>query len=89
MRDDDNDGVFDLLTYSALSESGQTLVDVEDYGMDGQPDFILNYEDSTASVFVDGRWHDVEGIGTDSVTVLLNGEQIPLSEVVTDLRERN
>ena len=89
LRDDDNDGVFDLLTYSALSKSGESQVDVEDYGMDGQPDFILNHEKSTASVFVDGEWHEVIGVGTHSATVLLNGEQIPLDAVMSRIRKRD
>ena len=89
LRDDDNDGVFDLLTYSALSKSGETLVDVEDYGMDGQPDLILNHEDSTASVSVADKWHGVDGVGTDSVTVLLDGERVPLKEIIIELRNRD
>lgn len=89
LRDDDNDGVFDLLTYSAVTESGETLVDVEDYGMDGQPDLILNHQVSSASVFVGGRWHKVDGVGTESVTVEIDGKRIPLKEIVTELRGSN
>ena len=85
LRDADNDGVFDLLTYSSLSESGETLIDVEDYGMDGQPDFILNYQDSSAIVFVDGKWHEVDGVGTDDVTVLIGNERVALKDVITTL----
>lgn len=85
LRDDDNDGIFDLLTYSALSETGEVLVDVEDWGMDGQPDFIHNYQDSSASVFVNGSWYEVDGIGTRDVTVLLDGERVALKELVTTL----
>jgi hypothetical protein len=87
LRDDNNDGVFDLLTYSALSESGESLVDVDDYGMDGQPDFILNYQDKTASVFVDGHWHSVDGVATKDTTVLLNGKRVSLAEVLNTIRQ--
>ena len=85
LRDANNDGVFDLLTYSSLSESGETLVDVEDYGMDGQPDFILNYQESSAAVYVDGEWHNVDGVGTDQVTVLIGNERVTLKDVLTKL----
>lgn len=87
LRDDNNDGVFDLLTYSTLSESGKSLVDVDDCGMDGQPDWILNYQDKTASVFVDGHWHSVDGIATNDATVLLNGKRVPLAEVLGTIRQ--
>lgn len=87
LRDDNNDGVFDLLRYSALSESGESLVEVEDYGMDGQPDLILNYQDKTASVFVDGDWHTVDGVTTNGATVLLDDERVSLSEVLNALRQ--
>gem|GEM_PF-3681473 len=85
LRDADNDGVFDLLTYSSLSASGESLVDVEDYGMDGQPDFILNHQESSASVFVDGQWHDVDGVGTDQVSVMIGTERVALRDVLAGL----
>lgn len=85
LRDADNDGVFDLLTYSALSESGENLVDVEDYGMDGQPDFILDHKAQSARVFVNGMWHEVDGVGTQSVTVDIEGNEFSLDEVLTAL----
>lgn len=85
LRDADNDGVFDLLTYSSLSASGELLVDVEDYGMDGQPDFILNHQESSASVFVDGEWHNVDGVGTDQVSVMIGNERVALKDVLEKL----
>lgn len=85
LRDSDNDGVFDLLTYSSLSVSGETLVVVEDFGMDGQPDFILNYQESSASVFVDGEWHNVDGVGTDQVSVMIGDERVALKDVLVPI----
>lgn len=86
ITDSDNDGVFDLLAYSSLSEGGETLVDVEDYGMDGQPDFILRHKDSTASVFYEGRWLPVKGIGSgQNTTVLVNGKERDLAEVLAEV----
>jgi len=85
LRDADNDGVFDLLTYSSLSASGELLVDVEDYGMDGQPDFILNHQESSASVFVDGEWHNVDGVGTDQVSVMIGNERVALKDVLAKI----
>ena len=87
LRDDNNDGVFDLLTYTALSDTGEALIEVVDYGMDGQPDFILNLRESNATVYVDGTWHPVAGVGTDDVTVEINGQIRSLVEVVPKLRE--
>lgn len=88
LRDDESDGVFDLLTYSALSESGKTLVEVDDYGMDGQPDLILNYQASTASMFFDGEWHAVDGVGSRDATVLINGKRIPLKDALNTIRQQ-
>ena len=86
VTDSDNDGIFDLLTYSSLSEDGEALVDVEDYGMDGQPDFILRNTDSSASVFYEGRWLPVNGIGSGrNATVLVNGKERDLAEVLAEV----
>jgi hypothetical protein len=35
--------------------------------------------------YVDGSWHEVEGIGTQDVTVLLDGKRVALKEIVTTL----
>jgi hypothetical protein len=85
LGDRDADGVFDLLTYSALSEDGENLVDVEDYGMNGQPDFILNHAASTASVFYHGTWYSVDGIGGGSPSVEIDGERRSLKEVLDEI----
>jgi len=86
VRDSDNDGLLDLLTYSSLSEDGDVLVDVEDYGMDGQPDFIVRHKDSSASVFYEGQWLPVSGIGTgQTATVVVNGEERTLADVLDEL----
>jgi hypothetical protein len=89
LSDDNNDGIFDLLTYYALSDSGKALVDVEDYGMDGQADFILNYKDQSAKVFVDGIWREADGVGTGVTTVLLEGKRVALKDVLSSLRLSN
>ena len=88
--DADNDGAFDFLTYSSLSVDGELLVEVEDYGMDGQPDFILNYRESSASVFYNGTWLAVTGIGPggEPPTVDIDGDIRPLDEVLVEIGRR-
>ena len=88
LRDDDKDGVFDLLTYASLSQSGEVLVDVHDYGMDGQPDLIVNYQQSTATLYFEGKWLTVEGVGSSDAAVMINGELTPLSEAVSSIRRQ-
>ncbi len=90
LGDADNDGVFDLLTYSSLSVDGELLVKVEDYGMDGQPDFIVNFRESSASVFYNGTWLAVTGIGLGGQppTVDIDGDIRPLDEVLVEIGRR-
>ena len=80
LGDTDGDGVFDMLVYYSLSA-------VEDYGMDGQPDFILNFEDNTGSVFYDGSWREVHDLGpnTPNATVEIDGEDQLLHDVLTKI----
>ncbi len=90
LGDVDGDGVFDLLNYSSLSADGELLVEVEDYGMDGQPDFILNFRESSASVFYNGTWLAVTGIGPGGPppTVDIDGDIRPLDEVLVEIGRR-
>lgn len=90
LGDTDSDGVFDMLTYSSLSADGEVLVDVEDYGMDGQPDFILNFKDNSASVFYNGVWLPVSGVGLEppGATVEIEGENRPLNDVLAEIGRR-
>ena len=88
--DTDSDGVFDMLTYSSLSADGEWLAEVEDYGMDGQPDFILNFEKNSGSVFYDGAWREVRGLGpeTPRATVEIEGEIRLLKDVLAEIGRR-
>lgn len=90
LGDTDGDGVFDMLVYYSLSVGGETLAAVEDYGMDGQPDFILNFEDNTGSVFYDGSWREVHDLGpnTPNATVEIDGEDRLLRDVLTEIGRR-
>jgi hypothetical protein len=86
LRDSDGDGVFDLLTYYSLSEFGEVLVEVEDYGMDGQPDLIVNRAERKASVFYRGSWHSVSGVGTDQpASIEMDGQLLRLEDVLDEL----
>ncbi|MEO0423004.1 MAG: hypothetical protein AAF184_11745 [Pseudomonadota bacterium] len=89
LRDHDNDGVVDLLTYSAVSADGEPLVDVEDYGMDGQPDFIFNRQAGSAQVYFRGRWHEVDGVGTGVASVEVDGARLPLKEIMGEIGRPN
>jgi hypothetical protein len=87
LRDANEDGVFDLLTYSSLSATGEVRVEIEDYGMDGQPDFILNHVEACASVFYRGSWHAVLNFGKgQAATVEIEGKSLPLEDVMNELR---
>jgi len=83
--DKNGDGVFDLLTYSLLSQDGELLVEIEDYGMDGQADFRIDFKNSTASVYYKGKWRNVEGIGTEKRTVTLEKQVLPLEAVLEEI----
>jgi hypothetical protein len=90
LGDIDSDGVFDMLVYYSLSAGGETLAAVEDFGMDGQPDCILNFKDNTGSVFYDGSWREVHDLGpnTPNATVEIDGENRLLRDVLTEIGRR-
>ncbi|MEL7185351.1 MAG: hypothetical protein AAFN50_02805 [Pseudomonadota bacterium] len=86
LLDSNNDGVFDLLTYYVMSAEGEMLTETHDYGMDGQPDFILNYTDNTGSVFYGDSWYEVSDLGTkQGPTVLIDGRSRALDSVLTEI----
>ena len=85
LRDSDNDGVFDLLTYSSLSVTGEVLVVVEDYGMDGQPNLIMNHREKKASVFYQGTWHEVIGVGSgQAASIVIDGKSLLLKDILDE-----
>ena len=89
LGDTDNDGVFDMLTYSSLNAGGKVLAVVEDFGMDGQPDLIINFEESTGSIYYDGKWRPILGIGTGKSSYIeIDGTTRGLDEVVSELGRR-
>ncbi len=83
--DKDGDGVFDLLTYSVLDAHGDIISEVEDYGMDGQADFKLNFRDRSAEVFYLGEWREVQGFGERDPWIEYGDRQRPLKEVLAEL----
>ena len=89
-KDDDGDGVFDFIQYSALSVEGYSSATVEDFNMDGSPDFVLYLRDGkpAAKVAIGDEWIDVNGVGTGSPpspTVEIDGETKSLEEVLKTL----
>ena len=82
--DVDSDGVVDLLTYDVLDAEGQRLMSVEDYGMDGQIDFKVDFVSGSVEVFYEGQWR--EGVRRDGrMEVFLNEDWVPLSTVLNEL----
>lgn len=87
LSDKDGDGVFDLLVYYSLSHDGEVLSVVEDYGMDGQPDLIVNVKSRSTAVFYEGAWRGVNLIGPDraEATVVVDGEERLLVELLDEI----
>lgn len=86
LKDANGDGVIDLITYASLSENGDLLAEVEDYGMDGQPDFIVDYQTNSGSIFYLGAWRDVSGLGGGGTpTIEVDGERREIEDVLAEL----
>ena len=58
VSDSDGDGVLDFITYSILDKDGKLLSSVEDFGMDGQIDFKIDFVKKTAWVFWENKWRE-------------------------------
>lgn len=58
VSDNDGDGVLDFITYSILDKDGKLLSSVEDFGMDGQIDFKIDFIKKTAWVFWENEWRE-------------------------------
>lgn len=58
VSDSDGDGVLDFITYSILDKDGKLLSSVEDFGMDGQIDFKIDFIKKTAWVFWENEWRE-------------------------------
>ncbi|OIQ44580.1 MAG: hypothetical protein BM565_13840 [Gammaproteobacteria bacterium MedPE] len=58
VSDSDGDGVLDFITYSILDKDGKLLSSVEDFGMDGQIDFKIDFVKKTAWVFWENEWRE-------------------------------
>ncbi|MCL1049923.1 hypothetical protein L2755_09850 [Shewanella abyssi] len=84
--DKDGDGVFDLLMYSALDRNGKHLLEVEDYGMDGQADFKLNLETGVASIYFEGQWYHSIGKVAKDKYFLINNEKVSIQVAVKTMR---
>ncbi|QQX81022.1 hypothetical protein JK628_03885 [Shewanella sp. KX20019] len=84
--DKDGDGVFDLLMYSALDRNGKRLLEVEDYGMDGQADFKLNLETGVASIYFEGQWYQSIAEVAKDKYFLINNEKVSIRVAVRRMR---
>ncbi|MUH72058.1 hypothetical protein [Psychrosphaera haliotis] len=70
VNDTDGDGVLDFLTYSVLNVEGELILSVEDFGMDGQADFKLNFVTDEAWVFWESEWRKVIGANSERYIVV-------------------
>jgi hypothetical protein len=86
MSDNNEDGLFDQLTYSTVSQTGNVTAVVEDYGMDGQPDLVLNVADKRGKLLYEGKWRQIKGFGSSSVTIEADGDIRELSDVIGEMR---
>ena len=67
-------------------EEEEVISEVEDYGMDGQPDFIVDYQTNSGSIFYLGAWRDVSGLGGGGTpTIEVDGERREIEDVLAEL----
>ena len=83
VSDWDSDGVFDALSYSVLDSEGNVILEVEDFGMDGQIDMRVG-SDGHAELFYEGRWRVVESDGARKA-IFVDGIEISLADAVASL----
>lgn len=88
LNDSDNDGVFDLLTYSVLDADGNLLIEVEDFGMNGQADMRVNFATDAVQVFYEKQWLEAKKIGTGRF-VAVDGVDVPLHLILDELGRNN
>jgi len=58
--DNDGDGSLDFLSYSVLDEAGESVLEVDDYGADGQADLRLHFRERYNELWHADRWYRVE-----------------------------
>jgi len=84
LLDMDSDGIVDLLTYQVLDADGKLLKSIEDFGMDGQIDFIVDFLEQSIQVFYRGQWN--EGVRREGRTgILVDGDWVALETVLSEL----
>ena len=84
LLDMDSDGIVDLLAYQVLDADGRLLKAIEDFGMDGQIDFIVDFLEQSIQVFYRGQWN--EGVRREGRTgILVDGDWVALEAVLSEL----
>lgn len=63
LGDTTGDGQIDALSYTVVNEQGAAVVDVVDYGADGQADMRVHYGEGLVELWYNERWYDVEKRG--------------------------
>ncbi|MCV6605800.1 MAG: hypothetical protein OIF34_10875 [Porticoccaceae bacterium] len=86
VADIDGDGVFDLLSYSVLDKNGGHIMEVEDYGMDGQADFKTNMFSGAASIHINGKWYESVGSTDEDRYFLIGKKKVLVREAVHEMR---
>jgi hypothetical protein len=77
--DDDGDGRLDFLSYTVLDSNGNSLVQITDYEMDGQPDLKFHLDAGYMELWHDGQWLKIEKNG-DQRGVWSKGVFLPLKK---------
>ncbi|UTW45030.1 hypothetical protein KFE80_11685 [bacterium SCSIO 12696] len=86
LADINGDGVFDLLSYSVLDKNGGHIMEVEDYGMDGQADFKTNMFSGAASIHINGEWYQSVGSTDEDRYFLIGKKKVLVREAVHEMR---
>lgn len=87
VTDVNGDGVLDILTYDVLSVEGELLLTVEDYGMDGQADFKIDFKTGQTWVYWRNQWREAKGENSNKF-ILIDQQRLPLATVVETLRKK-
>lgn len=83
LTDSNGDGVFDFLSISVLDEHGMTVVEIEDFQLDGQPDLRV-WSDGQAEVFYQDEWRAVLG-GRSLRYIEVDGQKLSFLDLIADL----
>lgn len=77
--DYNGDGILDHLRYRVFNLSNDPIKTIDDFGMDGQIDYIHDHITGTTSIFYKERWYELED---NKNTIIIDGEVISLESIL-------